>query len=170
MTARVHDIDGREGGQFRVSLTYEAPDRNGKTSAHTDTYRGRFVRLLPDELVVEVDEFETADSPRWSRTRRWAPRARAADRRASGGHKGLGLVVADRDVEVGPVPLGPRRVHLLEPHGRKPAGSSMSSVGPVASPGAGYPSTARQNGRIAALPIASIAISSTCTGGGFSAV
>jgi hypothetical protein len=121
-----------------VSLTYEAPDRNGKTSAHTDTYRWRFVRLLPDELVVEVDEFETADSPRWSRTRRRAPRARAAARRASGGHKGLGLVVADRDVEVGPVPLGPWRVHLLEPHGRKlPAGSSRSSVGPVPSPGAG---------------------------------
>lgn len=28
--------------------------------AHTDTYHGRFVALVPDELVVEVDEFETA--------------------------------------------------------------------------------------------------------------
>lgn len=25
------------------------------------TYRGRFVRLVPGELVVEVDEFETGD-------------------------------------------------------------------------------------------------------------
>ena len=33
----------------------------GKTTAHTDTYRGRFVRLVPDELVVEADEFETED-------------------------------------------------------------------------------------------------------------
>jgi uncharacterized protein YndB with AHSA1/START domain len=28
----------------------------------TDTYRGRFVQLVPDELVVEVDEFETDDA------------------------------------------------------------------------------------------------------------
>jgi hypothetical protein len=27
----------------------------------TFTYRGRFVRLVPNQLVVEVDEFETAD-------------------------------------------------------------------------------------------------------------
>jgi uncharacterized protein YndB with AHSA1/START domain len=33
----------------------------GKTTAHTDTYRGRFVTLVPDERVVEVDEFETTD-------------------------------------------------------------------------------------------------------------
>ena len=61
MTCEVLDLDGREGGGFRVSLTYLDPDRQGKTSAHTDTYRGRFVRLVPDELVVEVDEFESAD-------------------------------------------------------------------------------------------------------------
>lgn len=61
MTCHVHEFDGREGGTFRISLTYEAPDRAGKTSAHTDTYHGRFARLVPNELVVEVDEFETAD-------------------------------------------------------------------------------------------------------------
>lgn len=61
MTCDVHEFDGREGGSFRVSLTYDAPDRAGKTTGQTDTYRGRFVRLVPDELVVEVDEFETDD-------------------------------------------------------------------------------------------------------------
>ena len=61
MTCEVHEFDGREGGAFRVSLTYDASDRLGKTTAHTDTYRGRFVQLVPDELVVEVDEFETDD-------------------------------------------------------------------------------------------------------------
>jgi len=61
MTCQVHEFDAREGGAFRVSLTYEAPTGTGKTTAHTDTYRGRFVRLLPDEQVVEVVEFETAD-------------------------------------------------------------------------------------------------------------
>jgi uncharacterized protein YndB with AHSA1/START domain len=43
-------------------LTYEAPDRAGKTVGRTDTYHGRFVTLVPNELVVEVDEFET-DEP-----------------------------------------------------------------------------------------------------------
>jgi len=51
----------REGGAFRISLTYDAPTGVGKTNAHTDTYQGRFVTLVPNEQVVEVDEFETAD-------------------------------------------------------------------------------------------------------------
>ena len=33
----------------------------GKTSAHTDTYHGRFVKLVTNEQVVEVVEFETTD-------------------------------------------------------------------------------------------------------------
>jgi uncharacterized protein YndB with AHSA1/START domain len=61
MTMQVHAFDGREGGSYRISLTYSSPDREGKTTAHTDTYTGRFVRLVPDEQVVEVQEFETAD-------------------------------------------------------------------------------------------------------------
>jgi uncharacterized protein YndB with AHSA1/START domain len=61
MTCHVHEFEPREGGIVRVSLTYEAPDRTGKTQGATDTYRGRFVRLVPNELVVEVDEFETDD-------------------------------------------------------------------------------------------------------------
>jgi uncharacterized protein YndB with AHSA1/START domain len=62
MTCVVHELDAREGGSFRVSLTYEAPTATGKTTAHTDTYRGHFARLVPDEQVVEVLEFETTDA------------------------------------------------------------------------------------------------------------
>jgi uncharacterized protein YndB with AHSA1/START domain len=61
MTSQVHAFDGREGGTFRVSLTYDAPTGAGKTSAHTDTYHGRFVELVPDERIVQAVEFETAD-------------------------------------------------------------------------------------------------------------
>ena len=61
MTSRVHEFDAREGGSFRVSLTYDEPTGSGKTTAHTDTYRGRFVKLVPDEQVIEVMEFESAD-------------------------------------------------------------------------------------------------------------
>lgn len=61
MTSHVHEFEPREGGAFRISLTYDAPTGTGKTNAHTDTYHGRFVTLVPDELVVQAIEFETAD-------------------------------------------------------------------------------------------------------------
>jgi uncharacterized protein YndB with AHSA1/START domain len=62
MTSHVHEFDPREGGSIRISLTYEAPTGTGKTTAHTDTYHGRFTKLVPDEQMVEVVEFET-DNP-----------------------------------------------------------------------------------------------------------
>src|SRR5690348_7777908 len=61
MTCHVHMFEAREGGRLRISLTYDAPTGTGKTTAHTDTYHGRFVKLVPNEQVVEVDEFETTD-------------------------------------------------------------------------------------------------------------
>jgi len=61
MTGHVHEFEAREGGIFRISLTYDEPTQVGKTTAHTDTYHGRFVKLVPNEQVVEEDEFETAD-------------------------------------------------------------------------------------------------------------
>jgi uncharacterized protein YndB with AHSA1/START domain len=61
MTSHVHEFEPREGGSFRVSLTYEAATGTGKTTAHTDTYHGRFVKLVPDEQVVESIEFETTN-------------------------------------------------------------------------------------------------------------
>jgi uncharacterized protein YndB with AHSA1/START domain len=62
MTSHVHVFDAREGGLFRISLTYDAPTGTGKTTAHTDTYHGHFVKLVPNEQIVEVMEFETADA------------------------------------------------------------------------------------------------------------
>ncbi|MGB7651326.1 MAG: SRPBCC family protein [Gallionella sp.] len=59
MTCHVHAFDAREGGSFRISLTYDKPTGTGKTTAHTDTYHGHFAKLVANELVVEVDEFET---------------------------------------------------------------------------------------------------------------
>ncbi|MET8907860.1 SRPBCC domain-containing protein [Micromonospora sp. NPDC004551] len=61
MSGHVHELDAREGGTLRVSLTYEAPDSTGKTTAHTDSYHGHFAKLVPDQQVVEVVEFETDD-------------------------------------------------------------------------------------------------------------
>ena len=61
MTCTVHSFDARKGGEFRISLTYKVGDGEGKTTARADTYRSQFLELRPNERVVEVDEFETAD-------------------------------------------------------------------------------------------------------------
>jgi uncharacterized protein YndB with AHSA1/START domain len=61
MTSYIHSFDAREGGTFRISLTYDIPTDAGKTTAQTDSFRGRFVKLVPDTEVIQVVEFETDD-------------------------------------------------------------------------------------------------------------
>ncbi|KVT50769.1 SRPBCC family protein [Burkholderia ubonensis] len=61
MTCRVDAFDAREGSAFRITLTYDAPTGAGKTTGRTDSYHGRFVTLVPNERVVEIDAFETDD-------------------------------------------------------------------------------------------------------------
>lgn len=62
MVARVAEWEPVEGGRFRVSLTYRGEERVGKTEGATDSYSGRFERLVPDESVVEVLEFDSPDA------------------------------------------------------------------------------------------------------------
>jgi uncharacterized protein YndB with AHSA1/START domain len=62
MIAQVHEFDLRPGGWYRMSLTYFDDARRGKTSGSTDTFRGTFAELAPDERVVELIDFESADS------------------------------------------------------------------------------------------------------------
>ena len=61
MTSMVHSFDAREGGTFRISLTYDVPTCIGKTDPQTDSFHGRFLELVPDEKVVQVIEFESED-------------------------------------------------------------------------------------------------------------
>src|SRR6266567_8601711 len=61
MTSHVHAFDAREGGSFRISLSYDKPTGTGKTTANADTFHGHFVKLVPNEEVAQVVEFETAD-------------------------------------------------------------------------------------------------------------
>lgn len=66
MTGHVHHFDPREGGEFRISLTYrdsaDSPGgTGGKTTENTDTHRGRFVRQVPNERIEQVVEFESDD-------------------------------------------------------------------------------------------------------------
>ena len=61
MTSEIHLFDPREGGAFRISLSYDQPTGAGKSGDRIDTYHGRFVELVPARRVVEVMEFETED-------------------------------------------------------------------------------------------------------------
>jgi uncharacterized protein YndB with AHSA1/START domain len=64
MTGVVHAFDAREGGSFSMSLVYPEGDTSarGKTTESTDTFRGRFVTLIPNERIVWAVEFESGDS------------------------------------------------------------------------------------------------------------
>ncbi len=61
MTSEIHSFDAREGGTFRISLTYDERTTAGKTTNQTDTFHGRFIKLVPDTEMVQAVEFESDD-------------------------------------------------------------------------------------------------------------
>jgi uncharacterized protein YndB with AHSA1/START domain len=63
MKGHIYEFDARDGGAYRMSLTYEATDHSalGKTSEHADVVQGRFLKLVPDERIVQLFEFESED-------------------------------------------------------------------------------------------------------------
>lgn len=115
MTSRVHEFDAREGGRFRVSLTYDAPTGGGKTSAQTDTYYGHFAKLVPDETIVEVIEFESDDpAMRGEMTITTTLRAMDGGTEIVGVHEGLPSGVKPEDNETGWNEAFDRLAALLE--------------------------------------------------------
>ncbi|MGE5274078.1 MAG: SRPBCC domain-containing protein [Verrucomicrobiota bacterium] len=83
---------GREGPRREVD-THQPQGR-------TDTYRGGFIELIPDERVVEVDQFETEDPAlRGQMTITIALVDEQDGTRVPGMHEGLppGLSLADNE-------------------------------------------------------------------------
>jgi uncharacterized protein YndB with AHSA1/START domain len=67
MQAQVHRFEPREGGEIHMSLKYqnldESPDgKGGKSSADSDTFKGRFAELVPDEKIVWITEFDSSEA------------------------------------------------------------------------------------------------------------
>ena len=65
MTGRVLEYDFREGGRYRIALTYDdnaVPGTVGKTTERTDVSAGRFLSLKPGKSIVQSVEFESEDA------------------------------------------------------------------------------------------------------------
>lgn len=102
MRCQIHEFEPREGGAFRISLTYDTPTAVGKSSAHTDTYHGHFEQLVPNERVVERLEFETTDPQLQGEMRITTDLAAApAGTRLTAVHENLPPGVAPADNEAG---------------------------------------------------------------------
>jgi uncharacterized protein YndB with AHSA1/START domain len=102
MTSEVHSFDAREGGEFRISLTYDAPTTAGKTTAQTDTFHGRFVRLVPNAEVVQELEFESDDpAMQGEMTVRYMLADSGEGTELSASHEGLPPGVSPADNELG---------------------------------------------------------------------
>jgi uncharacterized protein YndB with AHSA1/START domain len=63
MSGRIERFDLREGGGYRMTLTYNAPDQmiRGKTSKNSDVVDVRFIKLTPDREIVQVVNFQSDD-------------------------------------------------------------------------------------------------------------
>src|SRR4029453_9935014 len=63
MSGRVLEYDFREGGRYRIELTYRdgRPSTGGKTTERSDITSGRFLTLDAGQRVVQSVEFESAD-------------------------------------------------------------------------------------------------------------
>lgn len=62
MSGHIEMFDPREGGTYRVTLTYEMDHLTpGKTSENTDVAQGKFLELVPDKRIVQSITFDSED-------------------------------------------------------------------------------------------------------------
>lgn len=62
MSGQIDMFYPREGGTYKVTLTYETDHSNpGKTSENTDVFQGRFLNLVPDKQIVQLVKFDSDD-------------------------------------------------------------------------------------------------------------
>jgi uncharacterized protein YndB with AHSA1/START domain len=86
MRGRVLEYDFREGGRYRIELTYSdgAAAGKAKTTARTDVTAGRFLSLVPGKRIVQSVEFETEDASfAGEMTMTWSFEARGAGTRVT---------------------------------------------------------------------------------------
>lgn len=63
MRGRFERFDMREGGSYRLVLTYDDPaGAPGKTTTDSDVSEVRITQLIPDECIVQEVDFESDDA------------------------------------------------------------------------------------------------------------
>lgn len=68
MKGEIEQFDPREGGSYRMTLTYDNPKKaHGKSSKNSDIVKGNFVELVPGKRLVQLVEF-TSDDPAFAGT------------------------------------------------------------------------------------------------------
>jgi len=62
MSASIEVFDAREGGAYKMTLTYENHQSNpGKTTETSDVTQGKFLELVPDTKIVLSVNFDSED-------------------------------------------------------------------------------------------------------------
>ena len=62
MTGEMLAFDPRAGGGYRMALRYEGADHPaGKSDADGDLVEVRFLKLVPDRLILQAADFESDD-------------------------------------------------------------------------------------------------------------
>ncbi len=62
MSGHIDTFDPREGGTYRLTLTYEMElSTPGKTSENTDVTQVKFLELVPDNRIVQTVKFDSED-------------------------------------------------------------------------------------------------------------
>lgn len=57
----VHEFEPRVGGLFRMTLVFDAPGSQGKSTENTDAIEGEFLALIPNEQVRQRFTFRSGD-------------------------------------------------------------------------------------------------------------
>ncbi|HVD99779.1 MAG TPA: SRPBCC family protein [Cytophagaceae bacterium] len=63
MKGKIHKFDLREGGSYEMSLYYPSSEKAapGKTNAHEDRFKARFVKLVPNQKIEQIILFDSSD-------------------------------------------------------------------------------------------------------------
>jgi len=62
MSGEMLAFDARPGGGYRMALRYEGEDHaRGKSDADSDLVEVRFLKLVPDRLILQAADFESDD-------------------------------------------------------------------------------------------------------------
>lgn len=80
MKGHIDHFEAVEGGTYSMTLTYEDKNENiqGKTTDQEDSFKGKFIELVPNEKVVEETVFES-DDPAFAGTMRITTALHAVD-------------------------------------------------------------------------------------------